>query len=400
MEPPTFEFVVPLASSVELGEYSTVRIPYEPRLVEDSEVDDVIERMRSQNAVIEPVERTIQEGDRVNIQISARRVDPKEGEEESLVKERSQSIDVQSEDAESPFEWPYLGFSRNLIDHSTGDAFTVQKTLPEDYPVESLQGVNAEYSVVVQDVKSRTLPEINDELAQSFGEYSTLDELRTAIREDLEAHALSEYHQEYDDKVLEKILEVSTVKYPQQMLEHEIDLVIERLQQRLQQQNMDIDLYLKTREMDLTALRDEARPVAETRLKRTLTLLELADKEKIDVQPDELEQETARTLDEYARYLPEKEFRKLAARENANSLVSNIMMDLMIQKTLLRVRDIARGVEKAGEAKEAEPEAINEQETVTAETSPEPAEEEKTQPNVETQLVEADAEGEDLESAS
>ena len=100
-----------------------------------------------------------------------------------------------------------------------------------------------------------------------------------------------------------------------------------------------------------------------SRIQRTLTLLERAEKEKIDVKPDELEQETVRTLDEYSRYLPEKEFRKLAGRENANSLLSNIMMDMLIDKTLHRVRDIARGIENEVPPVEDE---VTQQESQTA----------------------------------
>jgi len=347
MDPPTFEFLVPLAAKVDLGDYSTIRLPYEPRQVSETEVQDVIQRLQTQNAVIEPVERPIQAGDRVSIQISAQRLEPKDGEDPTLIKERTQSVDIQDEESDASYEWPFPGFSRQLIGLSAGESTAIQKTLPEDYQIETLRGVTAEYNVTIKDVKSRTLPEANDELAKSLGEYSTMDELHDAIRQDLEAHATGEYHQEYDDKILEKILEVSTIKYPQQMLEHEIDLVIERLQERLQQQNMDLDLYLKTREMDMEALRSEAKPVAEARLKRTLTLIELAEKEKIDVKPDELESQTVRMLDEYSRYLPEKEFRKLAARENANNLVSNVMMEMMIDKTLQRIRQIARGIESS-----------------------------------------------------
>jgi FKBP-type peptidyl-prolyl cis-trans isomerase (trigger factor) len=104
-------------------------------------------------------------------------------------------------------------------------------------------------------------------------------------------------------------------------------------------------LYLKTRQIDMQALREEVTPVAEARLKKSLVLLELGEVEKITVNPDELQTETNRTLDELSYYMEEKDFRRMLQTNEARSnLVSNVMIEMLIDRTQERLRDIARGL--------------------------------------------------------
>jgi trigger factor len=183
--------------------------------------------------------------------------------------------------------------------------------------------------------------------------------LLTKIHEDLENHALETYNEEYDQQVLTEVTNQSVIKYAPQMLEREIDNVIAQLSDRLSQQNLELELYLKMRKMDMEALRGETRPVAEERLKKTLVLLNLSDVEKIQVKPEDVQAETTRTLEVMSRVLPEKEARRLSDRNVVSNLVGNIMMDMVTKQTVERLRDIARGqAEKQAEEGEEEVEIV------------------------------------------
>jgi trigger factor len=208
-----------------------------------------------------------------------------------------------------------------------------------------MAGKDVSFRFTIEQVNSRTLPEINDELAQSIGDYATVDILRQAIRDDLQRDADEKYNEDYDEKVLDQLAETSTVEYPQQMLDREIDVVLNQLENRLRQQGLDMDLYLKTRSIDANQLREETKPVAETRLKRSLVLFEVAEKEDIEVDPQQLQNETIRTMDLYSRMMPAKDFKRLTTKESANNLVGNIMMELVIENTKERLRNFARGIE-------------------------------------------------------
>ncbi len=367
-ENPVFEFIVPLRAKVELGAYGSIRLPYEPSEVPEGDVDKLIKSLQDQHAVIEPVERVVQEGDLVYIKLSAEKLEPEVEAETSLIEERSLPVNVYKEEDESSVEWPFSGFSRKLIGLSAGEKSSFEYQYPEDASFSAFKNAHAKFNIEIESVKSRILPELNAEFAQTVGDFETIDALRAQVRTNLEEQNTADYNQQYDEQVLDRIVEDLTINYPPQMVEHEIEHVIEHLQERLVRQGMSMDLYLKSRELESEGLREEARPVAETRLKRSLALLNLAEIMKIEVSPDDLQAATNRTLEGYARYMPEGEFTKFVEnKENASGLVESVMMDLVIARTQERLRQIARGLE----SEPAEPEDVkNEAEQTAGETTP------------------------------
>jgi trigger factor len=343
VDPLKLEFIVPLAAEVELGDYRSIRFPYEPEETTDQDVEDVLEDLRHRQAIDEPVERPAQERDHVYIRLSAERAIVEEGQDPALIADRPQSLLIASEEEDVGNEWPFSGFSRQLIGMSAGDEKSLTHTFSEDSDFESLKGVTADFRVTMEEVKSRTLPETNDEFAQSVGDYATLEELRSEIRNSLEQQNKKTYDDDYEDKILNEVVEQSAIKYPPQMLDEEIDEVLHQLEHRLESQNLDLNTYLMTREMDEDGLREEIKPVAEKRLKRSLVLLEISKEEDIDIPPDEVQAETKRALDILTRTMSEKDLRKLSTEQLVPNLVSNIMVDMRISKTSERLRSIAKG---------------------------------------------------------
>lgn len=358
LEPPKFDFLIPLSPTVELGDYRAVRIPYDYEGISDEDVNLTITDLQERQVVLEPVDRPAQENDEVYIQLSGVRLNPKEGQDNILIKERDAGIVIKPDTNENT-EFPFTGFSRSLIGLSIGDEKTIDYTYPENDRYTELAGVHGEFQIKVKEIKKRTLPDLDDEFAQSVGEFTTFEELQNTVRKSLDEQSKEVFHQEYDDKILSELVSISTIKYPPQMVEKEIDRTIDNLKNRLSQQRMDIDLYLKSRKMDMDALREELKPVAETGLQKSLVLMEITNAEKIDINQEEFRAETSRTLDALNQYLPEQEARKIANdQESVSNILSNIMYDMMTKKTLQKIRDIARGIEE--ENKEEEPSVIEE----------------------------------------
>jgi len=355
LDPPTFEFVIPLRAEVTLGDYHSIRMPYELEEIKPEQVDEVVKNLQERQAVIEPVDRSAQEGDLVRIQLRADRVEPAEGQPAALINDRPLPVVISAEGSDGPSAWPFPGFSRRLIGAVAGQQLDFTYTYTEDTDMDNLRGVEAHFYMTVEQVNSRVVPALDDEFAKSVGDYANMDELREAIRQNLVKHAQDEYNAEYDDKVIQQVIERSTIKYPPQMLDQEVETVIHRLENNLAQQRLDLDLYLKTRQLDMDGLKEEAKPVAEERLKRSLTLMEIAEAEKIVVKPDELESETNRTLGELSYMMQEKDFRSMLRDTGSRTnLVSNIMVDMLISRTQERLRDIARGIEIVSEPDSAE----------------------------------------------
>jgi trigger factor len=251
---------------------------------------------------------------------------------------------VASKNEDKRAEWPFSGFSRELIGMSIGDHKTLIYTFPDDSDYESLRGVTATFEVDIEDVLARTLPEPNDEFAQTVGEYEDFNALQNDIHETLIRQATQNYNNEFDDQVISAIIAQSTVKYPPQMLEDETNEVIHQMGHRLENQGLDLETYKKTRGMDDQGIHDEARPVAETRIKRSLVLYKIATEENIEVGQDELQAETERTLEAMTSYMDKDQVRKLTSDQNyVPNLVGNIMAEMRVEKTLDLLRSIAKG---------------------------------------------------------
>ncbi|HUV28141.1 MAG TPA: trigger factor [Anaerolineales bacterium] len=396
LDPMTLEFVIPLMAEVEIGDYQSIRLPYEPPEVTDQDVEAVELDFRQRQAIEETVDREAGVGDRLSLRLSAKRFEEDEDNEDSseadLIEERSTSVIIADDQDDTGNEWPFSGFSRELVGMSTGDDKTLVYTFPEDSPFENLRDVNAEFSIHIEDVKSRVLPELNDEFAQSLGEYEDLDALQKDIRESLEQRGLEAYNSVYDDQVIGQIVEGSTIKYPPQMKENEITNIIQQLESRLGNQGLDMDIYLKTREMDAQGLRDEAEPVADSRVKRSLVLLEIAQKEEIDISESELQEETTRTLASITRFMSESDRKQFDEPNAIMNLTGNIYAELRINRTIEYLRSVANG----------EAEAEVEQESDAPEpqdTSEEPSDEAQAAGDETiSSEVEEESESEDIES--
>ena len=396
LDPMTLEFVIPLMAEVEIGDYQSIRLPYEPPEVTDQDVEAVELDFRQRQAIEETVDREAGVGDRLSLRLSAKRFEEDEDNEDSseadLIEERSTSVIIADDQDDTGNEWPFSGFSRELVGMSTGDDKTLVYTFPEDSPFETLRDVNAEFSIHIEDVKSRVLPELNDEFAQSLGEYEDLDALQKDIRESLEQRGLEAYNSEYDDQVIGQIVEGSTIKYPPQMKENEITNIIQQLESRLGNQGLDMDIYLKTREMDAQGLRDEAEPVADSRVKRSLVLLEIAQKEEIDISESELQEETTRTLDSITRFMSDSDRKQFDEPNAIMNLTGNIYAELRINRTIEYLRSVANG----------EAEAEVEQESDAPEphdTSEEPSDDAQAAGDETiSSEVEEESESEDIES--
>jgi trigger factor len=351
--PTTFEFTFPMEAEVDLGEYRSIRIPYELPPTSEEEVEKTLTDLRERNALIEPVERAAQAGDEITIKLSGKRTQPDEGEDPTLINERSQTILIKTEDDSS--EWPFPGFSQQMVGLSAGEEKTVIFTFPDDSAFTSLRGKEAEYHIEVEQVKSRTLPELNDEFAKSIGDFETLQALQDTIRDGLKSQAKANYDSEYNEKALAKVIEGATIQYPAEMVEDQITASTERMKNQLVEQGQEFETYLKIRGMDAAAFREQNRPQAETAIKRSVVMYELARAEAITVEREEMESEAMNTLNDLMRYVSPDRFKRMSKDRNFISQLSrNASVDVLSRKTFERLNAIAKGEAAANEAAASE----------------------------------------------
>jgi trigger factor len=358
VEPPKFTFRIPLAPEVDLGDYHSVRLPYEWVAPDEKAVDAALEDLRQMYSATENVDRPVEVGDYVLVDVNS---------ETPELNRTGFATFVRSEDRDT--EWPYNGFAKELIGLSVGENKTVEHSFPEDWEVEELKGKKVEIGITVKTVRGVILPDLDDELAKKTGAGETLDDLKEAVKKDVEKRSQDEYDDKYFVELIEKVKEGATIKYNAHSVEHEGEHVLSELSNRLAQQNMDLETYFKVRETTREKfIEEEVNPVAKKRLERGLLLDEIVREEKIQIDNAALEAEYNNTLMGLAQQgmdlskIPggkkgQKQLSEAIAMESASRVVT--------RKALETLKSIAMGEYKPVE--EAAEEVIKDEAVVVEE---------------------------------
>ena len=379
-DPPKFIFRVPLAPTVDLGDYLAVRVAYEWTAPGEEKLNEALEELRQTYSTTETVERAIETGDYILLDVKGEKKDAKEGEDQSDLSRENTASMVSAADKPQEDEWPYRGFARELIGLKPGESKTVTHEFAhefsQDFEDETLKGATVTYEATVKTVQAVTLPELNDEFAKTVGaKYENLDQLKEALKKDLELRSHAVYEDEFFFKLIDKVKEGATIKYPPQVLEHESEHVLDDLRQRLAAQNMDLEAYIKLRNTTQEKfIEEEAHPVAAKHLEHKLILGEIARRHNIQIDGESLNLEFNLTLQELA-YQGAVDVEKLnksgkdAKERFTNAVASQAANRLLTRRALGKLKSIALGEWKPeDDAPPQEPEA----ESLAGETAARP----------------------------
>ena len=359
IEPVTFKAIVPLEPTVNLGEYTDIRIEKEAVEITDEQVDDVLQRLRQESAPWEPVDRPVQYGDLLNITVTG----TIDGEE--VVND--EGIDyIPQEDNVLPFP----GFATNLegMNDQENKAFTI--TIPEDYHREQFAGKECAFDLTILSVKEKILPELDDEFSKGIGEgYDTLDELTSHVKDRLSDEAETESTRELESKAIEALVELAEIDASELLYEREVENMQQERERMLRNQSLDMDTYLSYIGKTPEEFQEELRPTARERLTRFLVLRKLAETEALEVTEEDIQNEVD-SLIESAGENSEQMRRNLSS----DAVRSNIGASLLNQKIMGRIVDISQGI-----TAEENDDSSNDNNSVKEPT------EDDTEPNNETQ---------------
>ncbi|MEE1306853.1 MAG: trigger factor, partial [Anaerovibrio sp.] len=183
------------------------------------------------------------------------------------------------------------GFEDQLIGAKIGEEKDVNVTFPEEYHAEELKGKPAVFKCTVKSIKRKVLPALDDEFAKKASTFQTLDELKADIRSNLEKTAESKAESEKREEAIKQATENATVEVPEVMVEHRINIMIQELAMRLEQQGMKLEMYLQYAGTDINKLRETYRDTAAANVKTDLVLEAVAKAEGIKVETEELDAE-------------------------------------------------------------------------------------------------------------
>ncbi|NCO75131.1 MAG: trigger factor [Cyanobacteria bacterium] len=313
----TFKASVDVPPEVTLGQYLGLQVQAEEVLYNPEDVDKLIDERRQKLATLIPLEnRSAQMGDVAVIDFAGRK--PTENEEEGEIIPGTEAKEYQIELAEGKF---IPGFLEGVAGMNIGETKKLTLTFPEDYAQEDLAGETVVFTVTLQDLKEKELPELDDDFAKEVSEFETMAQLRESLEKQYHEKAANDTKQSIHAAIVTELLKHTTIDLPHTMLEEEVQNILMQTANQLQSYGMDVNQFF-TRDV-VTKMRETAKPEASKNLHTTLIIEKIAEQESITVSDEEV---TAKTI-EIKSTLKERDVDEV-------KLQKYVKHDLLAEKTL------------------------------------------------------------------
>ena len=332
-EPIKFKAAFEVLPEFDLGDYKAIKVERPDVTVTDEQVDHELALLQEKQASFDPVdeERGAEKGEFVQVSFEARAKNFADDEPEAEAAEAEAAgaaKDAATENPEQKDAQPVqmeevlveIGgantipeFTKNLAGAKAGEERSFEVSYPEDFYDKRLAGMVFDYKVKVNAIKKKTLPELNDDFAKELSpDFQNLGDLKQRFRENMEAELKHKTEHEAKDKLIEELVAKHDFPVPRSMVEHQIDLRLERGLRALAAQGMKTE---DMRRMDFGRLRAGQEEFATKEVKSSVLLAKIAIKENIQVSDEELEREIEAMAAQMQQ--PVEEVKKRLTEDNA-----------------------------------------------------------------------------------
>ncbi|MEM9483884.1 MAG: trigger factor [Cyanobacteria bacterium P01_F01_bin.116] len=272
---------VDVPPQAELKQYKDLSVKAEGVEYKAERINETLESYQQNLASLVPVEdRTAQENDVAVVDFVGKIAEDGKDPEEF---EGGSASEFQVEIKEGRF---IPGFVEGIVGMALGETKDVEVAFPDEYPQEELAGKPAVFSITLNDLKERELPDLDDDLAQEVSEFETLEELKQSLEERFQQEAQDLTQANTEKALLDELVTHLEVEIPKTLLQREVDHIVTQTVMQLSNQGIDINKFL-TKEL-VENMRENAKPEATERLRRTLALGEVAKQESISVEDDDV----------------------------------------------------------------------------------------------------------------
>ncbi len=328
---------VDVTPDVKLPEYKGIKVEKTVYTVTDQEVDAEIKQMQERNARMITVEdRAAEMGDIVNIDY--------EGSVDGVPFDGGKA-DAQDLELGSGSFIP--GFEEQVAGMKIGEEKDIQVKFPDEYHAEDLKGKDAVFKIKLNKIQKKEVPELDDEFAKDVSEFDTLAELKADIKKRAQERRDQQSENELENKVVEAIVSEMEVDIPPAMIEDRTKSLIQDFDMQLRQQGMSLDLYSKYTGMTVDSMQDHFKSQAESSVKGTLALSEIAKAEKVEVSEAELEEELKKLAEQYHMELDK-------IKEIMQPQMESFKQECITHKTVKLLVDNAKITEVKPEDKKSE----------------------------------------------
>ncbi|MGN0961722.1 MAG: trigger factor [Christensenellales bacterium] len=309
---------IPVKPEVKLGKYTGLKVNVAPKEITDADVDAELNRVQLQNTRLVEKDGTVDKGDVANIDFKG-----------SVDGQYFEGGTAEGFDLEIGSHSFIDNFEDQLIGLKAGDTKDVLVKFPENYHVDNLAGKDAKFECKVNAVKTKELPEINDEFASNVSEFETLQEYKDHIKEHLGEHATEDAKVQTENEILNKIVEGMEVEVPEIMVSRELDAMMQDMEYRLMYQGATLEAYAKYLGTTVENIRNERKAEAEKSVKIRLALQEILKAEKIDV----LEKDVDEYIEKVALRANKtaEEYKSTITDERLNYIKNEILMNKLLE---------------------------------------------------------------------
>jgi trigger factor len=274
---------------VEVNDYKGIAVTRTVDTVTDEDIEKDLEDLRHKSARIITVEdRPSQMGDTIVIDFTGY----KDGVAFEGGSEKKYSLKLGS----SMF---IPGFEEQCVGKNVGDTFNIDVTFPENYQMKDLAGQPAVFEIVVHEIQTEELPELDDDFVKDISDFNTVDELKA----DIKAKRLESAEKNADAKVEDEIFKIVADKIdaeiPEVMIEQKVNDFMREFEYRVQMQGFDLDTYCAFTGTSVATLREQNRDSAVTQVKLRLALEKIAKLENVDITDEQVEEELEKMAKSY-----------------------------------------------------------------------------------------------------
>ncbi len=334
----TIKFKVTVKPEVELKAYKGIKAEKEKVTVKKAEVKAEVDKALEKDAKLVAVEgKAAKKGDIATIDF--------EGFLDGEAFEGGKGEGYDLELGSGNF---IPGFEEQVIGHKVDEEFDIDVTFPEDYGAEELAGKPVVFKIKLHKIMKKELPKYDDEFVKDVSEFDTIADYEKSLEEEIKARKEAAADRDFENKVMDTLVDNVVAEIPAVMIEKEIDNQINEFDYRLRSQGMQMDMYLQYLGMDIAALRDSYKDGAEKQVKLRLALEKIIELEKIEISDEDIETELKTYADAYN--MPIEKIKSLVAAEDVKA-------DLGCRKAMDIVKETAvAGAKKAPAKKKAEAE--------------------------------------------
>lgn len=331
---------VAVRPEVTLGKYMGVTVTKIDTTVTDEEVDAELENQRNKNArTVTVTDRPVAEGDTAVIDF--------EGFVDGVAFEGGKGENHPLEIGSHTF---IDTFEDQLVGKNTGDEVEVNVTFPEKYQAEDLAGKPATFKVKINEIKTKELPELDDEFAQDAAGVDTLAEYKEELKKNLTEKKETEAKKTKEDEAIKKIIDKSKMDIPEAMISTQCETMVEEFAQRIAQSGLTMEQYLQFSGMTVDQLKEQVRPEALTRIQSSLVLEQIAKDENIEVTDADLDAEVEKMAKAYGME-PDK-LKEYMGDAEKESMKKDIAITKAVDLIMDNIKERAKAKRKTDAAKE------------------------------------------------